>query len=146
MAPIELISQGMAIVVALSMGRHDATAIKVFHEKGWGGKRENWWFHQTNNLTKFLFVVLLATTAAPDIRAMVFVGIASALWIYLFFDMATGKWGHACSWWYIGQNDDNGNWWRRTFKTFPSRDVGKIKAAILFLIILGFNLTKEFIL
>ena len=142
MAPIELISQGMAIVVALSMGRHDATAIKVFHENGWGGKNENWWFHQTNNLTKFLFVILLATTAAPDIMAMVFVGITSALWIFLYFDIATGAWGHAKDPFYLGQNDDNGNWWRKSF----GKDAGKIKAAILFLILLGLNLTKAFVL
>lgn len=142
MAPIELISQGMAIVVALSMGRHDATAIKVFHERGWAGKRENWWFHQTNNLTKFLFVVLLATTAAPDMQAMVFVGISSAGWIYLFFDVATGMWGHAKDPWYLGQNDENGNFWRKRF----GKDAGIVKASILFLILLGLNLTKAFVL
>ena len=142
MQPIEFIAQGMAIVMALSMGRHDGTAINVFHEKGWAGKKENWWFHQTNNLTKFLFVVLLATTAAPDIQAMVFVGIASGLWVYMVFDMATGLWGHAKDPFYLGQNDDNGNKWRKTF----GNDAGKIKAGILLLIILGINLTKYFVL
>ena len=142
MTPIEFIAQGMAIVVALSMGRHDSTAIKVFHEKGWAGKKENRWYHQTNNLTKFLFVVILAISAAPDKQAMVFVGITSGLWIYLYFDIATGAWGHAKDPFYLGQNDDNGNWWRKTF----GKDAGKIKAGILFLIILGLNLTKAFVI
>lgn len=142
MTRIEIIAQLIAIVVALSMGRHDGTAIKVFNEKGWAGKRENWWFHQTNNLTKFLFVILLARMAAPDQQAMAFVGIASGLWIYLYFDIATGVWGHANDTWYLGQNDDNGNWWRKLF----GKDAGKWKAFILTVIIIGLNLFKAFVI
>lgn len=139
---IEYIAQGFAIVAALLAGYHDGPAIRVFHQKGWESPRKNRQFHHSGAGIRGLIVFLLALLPAPDIQLMVFTGATCACWTYMLFDIACGIWGHAGSWWYLGQNDDNGNWWRKTF----GKDAGKIKAGILFLILLAINLTKAFVI
>lgn len=137
---IEYIAQGIAISAALLAGYHDGPAIRVFHQKGWESPRKNRQFHHSGAGIRALFVFLLALLPAPDIQLMLFTGATCACWVYMFFDMACGAWGHAGNLWYMGENDSHGNAWRRMF----GQEAGQIKAGILFLIEVGLNLTYIF--
>lgn len=137
-----IILQMLAAVAAWYMGKHDGPPLRLYANKGWSGEKDNGIFHGTNNVTKFLFILLITLVPGPVMQDMAFAGFISTLWIYLVFDISTGLHGPYKLWHYLGKNDWHGKWWRKQF----GENAGKWKAAILIVDIIGLNLYKAFVI
>jgi hypothetical protein len=142
MDPILFILQLLAGLAAWYMGKHDGPPLRMYANKGWSGEKDNQVFHGTNNVTKFLFLLLITLVPGPNLQDMAFAGLSSLGMIYLVFDISTGIHGPYKLWHYLGKNDWHGKWWRKRF----GESAGKWKAGILAAIIISLNLIKSFVL
>lgn len=131
---IEFISQAIAAVFAIAIAYHDAPAVLHFEHYGVDAKTMSR-FHRYNVWIKFLFCLLAALATGPAIAAMIFTGLASALWIYLLFDIFLNLKRPGRGWSYLGSNDADGMFWLKLFGS----SAGEIKAIVLAVLIISLN-------
>lgn len=133
MTDYEFIIQPIAILFAIATAFHDAPAVKHFENFGVSNK-EMAQFHRYNWWLKFLFCFAASVSGFPKLPAMIFIGLISALWIMLVFDIALnirrGK-----KWHYISWNNANGRAWIRWFW----KSAGQVKAILLTILIAATN-------
>lgn len=130
---LQVISALFAVMAAL----HDAPAVSNAHFYGWANPKYNGQFHAANAALKVVFSLMAAVPFLPDWKEA---GIAfglSGLWVYLLFDPVLNRArSPKFDWWYLGKNDGDSRRWKAVFGS----KAGKVKAAILFTIIIAVNL------
>lgn len=129
-AALFLIVQAASFLFAWSVAKHDAPAVTNFRVKGIEPK-DNSVFHRYNVWLKGVFVFMAFLPSLNLLDAA-----ASALWVYLVFDIALNLNRPGFAWYYVGANDADG---RRLTKWFGG-NAGKYKAAICLLLILAINI------
>lgn len=135
---LQVISALFAVLVAL----HDAPAVSNAHFYGWASPKYNGQFHAANAALKVVFSLMAALPYFADWKLAAVAFVLSGLWVYLLFDPVLNlARSPKFAWWYLGVNDGDGRRWRAVF----GEKAGKVKAAILFILIIGGNILWQII-
>jgi hypothetical protein len=150
--------QAITIIFAYALAKHDAPAVS--HFENWSATpKEIAVFHRYNVWIKgcYCFVIFSIVFWLDTVVNGINAGLVSAGWIYLLFDPILNiSRTQKRKWDYLGMNDADGRFWNGLFTIskgkskfrkiiyaafyFMKSHVGKIKAAILFLLIILANI------
>ena len=137
--------QILAILFSFFSAKHDSVAVNHFEGYGFLNDiqlRQNIKvFHSSNSWMKFFFCCAAALYGLPDCKEAIAVGLITALWIWLLFDIILNlNRIPVRKWYYLGSNDKDGRRWQRMF----GKNGGMVKALVLFVFIVAVNLFKCF--